>query len=71
MRQLSKDALSKIRASSRDFLTPAEAAAALGCDPQALRVQARQDPSKLGFPVIVIKTRTKIPRRPFLEYIGG
>lgn len=52
-----------------DFLTPAEAAKILGCDPQALRIQARTDPSKLGFPVCVIGKRTRIPRKQFLEFV--
>ena len=62
--------LDEIRSSTKEVLTPAEVAEVLGCDPQDIRVQARMAPEKLGFPVIIIKSRTKIPRVPFLRYIG-
>ena len=52
-------------------LTPGEVAPILGCDAQDIRVQARTAPEKLGFPVIIIKSRTKIPRLPFLRYMSG
>lgn len=62
--------LDEIRNSTKEVLTPAEVAPVLGCDPQGIRVQARTAPEKLGFPVIIIKSRTKIPRVPFLRYMG-
>lgn len=62
--------LDEIRKSKKDVLTPADIAEVLGADPQDIRVAARMAPEKLGFPVIVIKSRTKIPRVPFLRYMG-
>ena len=62
--------LDEIRNSTKEVLTPAEVAEVLGCDPQDIRVQARTSPEKLGFPVIIIKSRTKIPRIPFLRFMG-
>lgn len=62
--------LDEIRNSTKEVLTPAEVAPVLGCDPQDIRVQARTAPEKLGFPVIIIKSRTKIPRIPFLRFMG-
>lgn len=62
--------LDEIRNSTKEVLTPAEVAEVLGCDPQDLRIQARLAPERLGFPVIVIKTRLKVPRIPFLRYFG-
>ena len=62
--------LDEIRNSTKEVLTPAEVAPVLGCDPQDIRVQARTAPERLGFPVIIIKSRTKIPRVPFLRYMG-
>ena len=53
--------LEEIRASGKAFLTPAEAAGPLRCDPQALRLTAQQHPEKLGFPVVCVGKRTKIP----------
>ncbi len=54
-----------------DFVRVADAAKILGADPQSIREQARRDKAKLGFPVIVIGCRTKIPRLPFIAYIMG
>ena len=56
--------------SDKLLLSPADIAQVLECDPQVIRVQARQDPLKLGYPVIVQKSRVRIPRIPFLRYIG-
>ena len=63
--------LEEIRASEKVFLTPAEIATVSGSDPQAIRVQARKDAAKLGFPVCVIGNRTKIPRIAFLNWLEG
>ena len=63
--------LDEIRNSTKEVLTPADIADVLNADPQDIRVQARTAPEKLGFPVIIIKSRTKIPRLPFLRYISG
>lgn len=62
--------LEKIKASEKIFLTPAEVAPVLGCDPQTIRHAAREQPELLGFPCMVIGTRTKIPRIPFLRFLG-
>lgn len=63
--------IAEIRKSAKDFLTPAEVAPALGCDPQTLRVWARKKPEWLGFPVSVIGSRVKIPREGFLRWYDG
>ena len=52
-------------------LTPAEAGAVLGIDPNTIRWQARDNPHALGFPVIVAKTRVYIPRLPFIQFLMG
>lgn len=53
------------------IITPAVAASVIGCDPQLIRLQARERPELLGFPVVVVGTRTKIPRLPFIKYMEG
>lgn len=63
--------LEQIRASDKLWLLPDEVAEVLECNPQSIREQAHDDPSKLGFPTIVVGTRTRIPRIPFLHYFGG
>lgn len=62
--------LDEIRRSDKVFLTPADVAPVIGCDPHLIRIVARDEPEKLGFPVTRIGTRTKIPRLPFLRYLG-
>lgn len=61
--------VSEAKASDKIMLTPAEAAGIIGCDPQGLRMTAREDPLSLGFPVVVIGNRVKIPRIPLLEFL--
>lgn len=58
-----------IENSDKLFLTPAEAAPVLGVDPHSIRMQARMDPDKLGFPVVVTGSRTKIPREAFVNFV--
>lgn len=62
--------LQEMQDSTKIWLTPADVSDVLKCDPQCIRVQAQQDPTKLGYPVIIIGTRVRIPRVPFLKYIG-
>ena len=62
--------LDEIRNSTKDVLTPGDIAEVLNADPQDIRVAARTAPEKLGFPVCVIGTRTKIPKMPFLKFLG-
>ena len=54
----------------RDWLLTREVAPLLGCDAQDIRVAAKVAPEKLGFPVCVIRSRVKIPRKPFLRFMG-
>lgn len=52
-------------------LTPVQVGSVLKADPQAIRVLAKQDPKRLGFPVICVGNRVKIPRVPFLRFMKG
>jgi len=62
--------LEEIKASDAVFLAPADIAPILGCNPNWLRRAAHDKPERIGFPVCVIGTRTRIPRKPFLAFIG-
>lgn len=62
--------LDEIRASDKIFLTPTDVAGVLAADAQSIRLQAREFPEALGFPVICVGNRTKIPRKPFLRFLG-
>lgn len=52
-----------------ELLTSEQIAGVLGCQAHSIRCQAHADPRSLGFPVIVIGRRVKIPRKPFIEFI--
>ena len=56
----------------RAFYSPAQAAKLLGCNPYSLTLCARDEEKRkeLGFPVIVMGTRVKIPRLPLLKFLG-
>lgn len=60
-----------VQAMKSPTITPAIAAQLLGCDPQWLRLMARERPERLGFPVCCTSEhRVKIPREPFLRFLG-
>jgi hypothetical protein len=63
--------IAEIKALDSEFLTASQVAKLLGTDPNSLRWQARENPYALGFPVIVIKSRVKIPRLPFIRFMTG
>lgn len=54
----------------REWFTVTEVSGVLNANPHTLRVTARQRPELLGFPVIVSGNRVKIPRIPFLRFMG-
>lgn len=65
--------LEDLKAMDRETITPAIAASILNCNPHSIRLAAHREPESLGFPVSVMGTRTKIPRRAFIEFMenGG
>ena len=63
--------LTDIEAINQDMLTLAMVAEYLGVSPQAIRVQAKSRPDLLGFPVIVIGSRVKIPKNAFIKFLKG
>lgn len=63
--------LNDIKGMDTDVITPAAAAQVLKCNPHWIRVAARQRRDLLGFPVIVLGSRVKIPRLAFIAYMEG
>ena len=63
--------LEELKKLDKDVITPAVAAQVLQCDPHWIRVAAHQDKSLLGFPVIILNSRVKIPRFAFIKYMEG
>ena len=62
--------IEEIRASDKPMIRPADVAPIIGCDPQWVRDTARENPEALGFTALVVGTRVKIPRIPFLKFLG-
>ena len=63
--------LDDVRSMTDAVITPAVAGRVLGCDPAYIRVAAREDPGALGFLVILIGSRVKIPREAFVRFLEG
>lgn len=63
--------LAEIKEMTSETITPAVAARVLSCDPQWIRIVARQHPQRLGFPVVVLGSRVKIPRVGFIRFMEG
>ena len=63
--------LQEIENSTKEVLTCADVAPVLQCNPATLHMQAIEQPWRLGFPVIVMGNRVKIPRKPFLNFMNG
>lgn len=61
--------LEEIRAIPHEMLIPEDVADFLETNPQSIRTQANTDADKLGFPVIVVGSRVKIPKEAFLNYM--
>ena len=61
----------EIERSEKEFLVPTDIAPILGCSAYNINVQVREDKRKgtnsFPFPVVLLGTRVKIPRRAFVE----
>lgn len=62
--------LDEIKSSTKLFLIPADIAPLIGSDPHTIRCTARQRPDLLGFEFTFSGNRMKIPRIPFLRFLG-
>lgn len=65
-----KKTIQEIMDSSAEFLTPTEVSGVLGCDAHTLSLTARQRPELVNFPFAFSGSRMKIPRIPFLRFMG-
>ena len=63
--------LAEIEQCPKNILVPAQVAEYLNCDPHYIRLQARNKPWLLGFPVSVVGNRTKIPKAAFVAWAKG
>ena len=56
--------------SNEEFVSLADVGKIFNADPNTIRRQAITEPRLIGFPVSVIGNRTRIPRIPFLRFLG-
>ena len=63
--------LQEVRECGKEFLVPEDIKGLLNCDSQTIGLAARQNPAGLGFPVIVMGTRVRIPTAAFLKFCEG
>lgn len=61
--------LKDIEQIDRELLTCEDVAEFIGTNPQSIRSQAQASAEKLGFPVIVIGSRIRIPKDGFLYFM--
>ena len=63
--------IDQLRTSTDVYINAADVAPILRCDAQQIRAQAHRDPAMLGYPVVIIGRRVRIPRIPFLLFLDG
>ena len=64
------EVLLRLTKSDDPLVSVADASEVLGCDENTLRVTVQQAPERLGFPTMRVGNRIKIPRIPFLKFMG-
>ena len=62
--------LEELRTSPQAFFTPGDVCGVLGSNPQTIRVTARQRPDLIGYEFTFVGNRMKIPKVPFLRFLG-
>ena len=65
-----RQALEKVLVCEKLMLTPDDVAPLLGTTANTLRKTAKNTPQLLGFPFTYCGSNMKIPKQPFLEFIG-
>lgn len=63
--------MEQIKASTETVLPVYQIAETLGISAERLMEQARKDPGKLAFPVVVACDTVRVPRIPFIKFLEG
>lgn len=64
------EALDRILCKDSLMLTPDEVAPLLDSSPQTIRNTAKKNPQLIGFPFTFNGSAMKIPKKPFLQFLG-
>ena len=62
--------IEEMKRSNKRFLIPADIAEVLESDPQTIRCTAKETPQLIGYNFTFSGSRMKIPRVPFLRWLG-
>lgn len=65
-----RQTLEKVLVCEKLMLTPDDVAPLLGTTANTLRKTAKNTPQLLGFPFTYCGSNMKIPKQPFLEFLG-
>ncbi|MBR5223273.1 MAG: hypothetical protein IKT38_02340 [Clostridia bacterium] len=63
--------LEEIEAMPKEMLIPKDIAPILGCNPYSINVCVRNGENPFPFPVILMGTRVRIPKAPFIKAMKG
>lgn len=63
--------LAELEALPSEVLTCQQIAQVLGANPATIHLQATDRPELLGFPVIVMGSRVKVPKAAFIRFMRG
>lgn len=63
--------LAELESIPSEVLTCQQIAPVLGANPATIHLQATDRPEMLGFPVIVMGRRVKVPKAAFLRFMRG
>jgi hypothetical protein len=63
--------LEELEEMEEEYIRPETAAKVIGCNPNKIRVEARDNPKNLQFPVVRMGRDTYIPRRAFIRFTKG
>lgn len=63
--------LDDLKRIDREWLLAREVAPVLDTDPHSIRVAAKLAPERLGFPVCLVGSRVRIPKKPFIQFWEG
>ena len=63
--------LQEIKDCEKEMLTPEDVAKVLGVKPYSINLQVKANPNAFPFPVMMIGTRVKIPRRGIIRFLEG
>lgn len=66
---MSTSKLDELEALPGEVLTCKQIAPLLGSDPYTIHTQAMDAPEMLGFPVVRVGRRVKIPKQPFIKFM--